>query len=67
MVESPYRRWLASGEPAPSDRARAARMARKLAALYRALGRLDQARVLEERAVLLEGSPPAAVTTEQVR
>jgi hypothetical protein len=61
MVESPYRRWLAGGEPPPSDehRARTARVARKLAALYRALGRVEEAGALERRARALEGSPSA--------
>ena len=61
--ESPYRRWLASGAEALSEdrRAGAARVARKLAALYRALGRPEDARALYERALgLVEGTPQEA-------
>ncbi len=53
--ESPYRRTLAHGPHTPSDdaRARAARIAGKLASLYLALGRPEDARRLYLRAQLL--------------
>jgi hypothetical protein len=61
--ESPYRRWLASGAAPPGDerRSTAARVARKLAAFYRALGRRDEARALYARALdLARGTPQEA-------